>query len=101
MKITEKELEIAKRNIKRIKEHKKVKVRVSKRFIRGNWEHLESLISNVVSHKQSCQRFLEFLKGFNQNTTAKDSAWMQLQIKPKITDLKNVIKVYKENGNKK
>ena len=55
------------------------------------------------THKVSCQRFLEFLENWNNNVIVceecnKRNIDKQLEMKQKITDLKNAIKKYDEAG---
>ena len=52
-----------------------------------------------VTHKQTCQRFLDFLgkslkEGMKQNQVGN----LGVDIQNKITDLENTIKIYEENG---
>ncbi|KKL69679.1 hypothetical protein LCGC14_2112530 [marine sediment metagenome] len=52
--------------------------------------------SKCIQHKETCQRFLDFLeeKGFTQNMGSFSTA----KVSVKITDLYNTIKLYNDDG---
>ncbi len=50
----------------------------------------------MQEHKQSCQRFLDFLE--EQRMELKDKGLTWLDFKQKIVDLKIAIKLYEANG---
>lgn len=50
----------------------------------------------IISHKVTCQRWLEFLEYFIENMELKVSVMKPIQVQ--ITDLKNTIKLYEDNG---
>ncbi len=97
------ELQIAKENVK-----------ISKRFmstapipnlteeafktvVKGN-----TLLGEIKSHKQTCQRFLGFLEEeMKRWETINELSKVYIstgELEEKITDLKDAIKYYKENG---
>ena len=92
------ETQIAKENIRKIKEFMSQ--------VTGSIERFE-FINRSKEHKASCERFLEFLelgktKGkrfiFNYLDKCKNCEFNESLINDKITDLKQVIKLYSENG---
>ncbi len=49
-------------------------------------------------HKQTCQRFLDFLESLIEKYEPNIIWNMPIEMKDKITDLKQAIKHYEENG---
>ena len=72
------ETQIAKENIKIYKAGEKV---------------IQISVEILEEHKATCQRFLEFLKGYEMNMP---HYYLQAR-KEKITDLKQAIKLYGDN----
>ena len=58
--------------------------------------HSKWVICN--SHKQTCQRFLDFLNLEIENTYDIKNQFFKVDLDRKITDLKNAIKEYDDNG---
>ena len=61
------------------------------------------ILNRMEMHKESCQRFLEFLDALNIGNAVnqmfkRDDKVTFKYIKQKITDLKNAIKIYNKNG---
>ncbi len=80
-----KETQVAKRNIEIYKEVEKLDLTATQ----VRWVL-------CTTHKATCQRFLEFLE--EQRMELKDKGLTWLDFKQKITDLKQAIKEYDDNG---
>ncbi len=78
-----KETKIAKENVEN---WEKLKVNIDNELI-------DNLSGEIQGHKQTCQRWLEFLE--EEKKYMKEYSW---QYTDKITDLKQVIKTYDEAG---
>ena len=94
------ELQIARENIKESKKLMKnapspdLTTEAYKTSVKGN-----TLLGNIKSHKASCKRFLEFLtEALKEGMKADQVGTLGELIKNKITDIKNTIKLYEENG---
>ncbi|KKL90075.1 hypothetical protein LCGC14_1908280 [marine sediment metagenome] len=85
------ELEIAKENIQ---SYLKKNSTLARMFSKNN---LYAIVGISLSHKQSCQRFLEFFGDCRGLLPEKRFTLNEL-IEEKITDLHNAIKLYEENG---
>jgi len=85
-----KETKIAEKNVERMNEHKGIEPELYTRNI-----------IQCFAHKQTCQRWLEFLEELNEQL---QRIWKVIdalegdETTEKITDLKQAIKIYEENG---
>ena len=60
-------------------------------------ERLENMNWNMLTHKQTCQRWLEFLEEEKKCETNECSICYKRLVE-KITDLKQAIKIYEDAG---